>query len=168
MRPVTTLLCTLLAACTPGGDGTNTDIPIPSGSADDCGTSSPVIEEATIRDGGPQQFDQGTFPSIIISADTSDEDGDLHYYEMRVWWDDEIDGSVDTSEAYQEVYGTVSNTECATFRTTFSMQLGINGSEDLPYATELEFGVVVYDDLENATNGGDPTIVVFTTPAGLE
>ena len=44
------------------------------------------------------------------------------------------------------------------------LRVAVNGNP--PANTEVEVGVIVYDDMGNATNGGEPTIIAFVTPGG--
>ena len=153
----------VLAACKGGGDDT---VPIiaDSGGGDDCGSTPPVIEALTIEDGGMSEGDAcgaEIRPRVKISADMHDDDGDLSYWEMRVWWDEAIDASVDTSGAPQTVHGTVGE-ECSVHDLTASMLLCVNGS-GVPFDTDLEFGVVILDYHEH--DSGPAELGSYHTPA---
>ena len=150
--------------CGPGyGKGEDTrDVPIPKSSQDECGDTDPLLVDLRIEDGGLKQYEQDVYPSIMIWADLTDEDSDLHYYTLQVWYDDVVDGFVNTSSTPQEVRGTLSSTECSVASTSVAMQLAVTGNP--PYQTEVEFGVIAYDNLDNPTNNGNPTIETFVTP----
>lgn len=155
-----------LAGCTPGGgQGDDTDtIPIPDGHKDeDCGETPPVVELVTIEDGGLHDFEGTMLPTIKISADTTDADGDLHYYEMMVWWDLVVDGQVEAEGTPLNTYGTLSDTDCSVDDVTLSMIMGLRGG-DPPYSTEVEFGVRIYDDLMHESNEGELATASFTLP----
>ena len=156
-------------ACNGGTDddsGKGDDAPIPDGPGDKgCGETAPVINSFTIEDAGMREFDEGTFPTLGLTVDVSDEDGDLTYYEYRVWWDETLDGVVATEGFYSETYGTVDGDDCEVNSVKLTMYLGIAGGQNSPpYSTELEFGAVVRDDKSNESSGGDAVVTTFTTP----
>ncbi len=140
------------------------DIPIPDGHKDEeCGETAPVVEAVYVQDGGMHDFEGTMLPTIRISADTVDEDGDLHYYEMHVWWDLVVDGHVEPEGVPMDVYGTLSDTECSVDDVTLSMIMGLRGG-DPPYSTEVEFGVRILDDLENESNDGALATASYVLP----
>jgi hypothetical protein len=157
-----------LIACSNGQskDDDDDSPPIPDGPGDKgCGETNPVINGFSITDAGMREYDSGLHPSIALTVDISDDDGDLHYYEYRAWWDDVVDGVVSTEGFYSETYGTVDNDECKVFSVSLTMYLGITGGDKSPaFDTEQEFGVVVRDDKGHESGDGSPTIQVFTTP----
>ena len=169
MRNWMIVMMLLALGCTSGngddGDDKRTD-DIPDGPGDKgCGETDPVIDNFTVEYGGMRDYDEGTFPSLALKVDVSDEDGDLTYYEYRVWWDSEIDGAVETSGYYAETYGTVDGDDCEVNSVSLTMYLGLaGGSKSPPYSTELEFGAIVRDDKTNESGGGAATVQVFTTP----
>lgn len=157
----------LLACAGDGDDGSSKDdAPIPDGpGSKTCGETNPEIDAFTIEYVGMRDFDEGQFPTLGLTIDATDEDGDLDYYEYRVWWDDVIDGVVSTEGFYAETYGTVDDDECSVSRVSLTMYLGIAGGEKSPpLSTELEFGAVVRDNKSNESSEGTPVIQVFTTP----
>lgn len=151
----------LLAACSGGEDkATDTEPGTPGTGDRDCAGEAPVIESVTIEDYGLYEFESGTYPAILITASITDEDGDLDYYEMQVFYDDEVDDSIDTSEDAAEVGGIPDGAEeCEVDALEAGMVLAVNGNP--PYETRLEFGVRVSD-----YNGdtSDLYITTFRTP----
>ena len=165
------LLAGLVAmACNGGTDddsGKDDDAPIPDGPGDKngCGETDPVIDNFSIEYAGMRDFDEGTFPTLALTVDVSDEDGDLTYYEYRVWWDETLDGVVATEGFYSETYGTVDGKDCEVNTVKLTMYLGVAGGQNSPpYSTELEFGAVVRDDKSNESGGGTAAVATFTTP----
>ena len=163
MRVICTSLGLVLAvvACGKGGDGSRSGVDLPDGLAGECGDSAPEILDFTITTADLSE----TQSWIRLVVDVEDADSDLNYYEMRVWFDDAIDNSIDTSTSYYEIYGTLSEEPCSLPRTTLTMQMAVSGG--LPDDRDVEFGVQVFDDMGHSTNGGEPEIVVFHTPAAL-
>jgi hypothetical protein len=146
--------------------GKDDDAPIPNGpGSQGCGDTNPSIDGFEIEYAGMRDFDEGTFPTLGVTVNVTDEDRDLTYYEYRVWWDDVIDGVVATEGFYAETYGTVDGDDCEVGAVTLTMYLGVAGGEKSPpLSTELEFGAVVRDDKTNESNDGKTIVQVFTTP----
>jgi hypothetical protein len=151
--------------------GLTDSVPIPRGRGDDCGETNPVIQELTVAVTDPQIYEtsQGPrcLPTVSITVVPFDEDGDLHYYLMDVWWDDEIDGVVAPQGPFQRIEGTIQGEECeVTSVPGITMRLGIGGSP--PYETEIEFGVVIEDATGNRSNNGVPMVQPVVTPASVD
>ena len=152
----------LLGACGGSEEDSDQTIEAGDGASAECGSNPPVIEELVISDAGMSSGDEcgdSVRPMIRIQANASDPDGDLHYWTLRVWWDDAIDSQ--TSGEYSEVGGT-SGDECAVHTAQLAMKLCVTG--DPPFSTPLEFGAVLFDDEDNASNAGEPAFATFTTP----
>lgn len=149
-----------LAACT-SGDDTGT-LPADSGAGDNCGDTPPVIETLEIVDGGmsdPAESDvcgSEPTPRIRINVKAHDDDGDLHYWQMRVGWDAAVDGSVGTNA---EVEGSIGNS-CDVPDANLAMILCVTGDPALD--SDLEFGAVILDDMGHES--GAPQIALFHTP----
>ena len=158
-----TALLLLLAVCACKGDeGTlpaDTD-----GAGDDCGVAPPVLETLTVTYEGmmdPAEDDSCgavAVPILHITAHTTDEDGDLHYWTMRTWWDTVVGDGVDTSGESVEVSST-QGLPCRTFTADLTTILCLTG--DPPYATEVEWAATVSDDLDHES---EVVITTFTTP----
>lgn len=152
----------VLGACN-GEDAEETDaITAGDGASAECGSTPPVIEELVVSDAGMSTGDEcgdSIRPMIRVQANSSDADGDLHYWTLRVWWDDVIDSQ--ESGEYAEVGGT-SGEDCRVSTAQLAMKLCVTG--DPPFSTPMEFGAVLFDDEDNASNGGEPIFATFTTP----
>ena len=149
------------------GDGKETDPPPPPGTSGDCGENPPVITDVWVEDGGMYQFEQDQiFPSVLIWADVEDEDKDLNYYSMRVWFDEVIDGRVLAEGDYAETQGTLSSEDCSVPSAQVGLRLAVTSSQYSPnFSVETEFGVVVYDDEDNPSNDEEPLEAdAFFTP----
>lgn len=152
-----------LTACGSKEDSAAQDIPPPVPSDEvACGDSAPTIEALTIADNGFFQCEQKDWPSLLITAETTDPDGDLTFYEYRLWWDTEVDDHVDTSGSYLDVVKTLSDGDCDVPSANLAMILCITGNP--PYSADVEFGVVIYDAEGNPSHGGEATVASFTTP----
>lgn len=76
-----------------------------------------------------------------------------NHTKMRVdlWWDDEVDGSVDTSGGpLSGPLSELTDAPCATDEGIYNMVLPVNG-DPFVYDTLYEFAAVAYDAHENAS-----------------
>ena len=147
-----------LAACT--GNGSLTP---PSGVAANCGDSPPVITELEVEEGDPFTLSNGNIvPGLFVNAKVTDADGDLHWYEMKVWFDEVIDGVVEPEGNYYEAYGPRGDLDCGVEITEVPLRIAVNGYP--PQGQPVEVGVIVYDDMENPSNDGVPFVVEFDSP----
>ena len=134
----------------------------PLGGGDDsvaeCFGNPPVVNSVTLENGGVQDFEGTPYPTLLIWADTTDEDGNLDVVTMEIWWDETPDGEVDTS-------GTASgektwtprqdSTACAETEETLGLYLQVGGA--IPYDTEMDFAVRITDSEGEASNDGVAT-----------
>jgi hypothetical protein len=129
-----------------------------------CDGTNPVINELIIEDAGVHDFEGEDSPTLKVSADASDDDGDLHRINLTLWWDDVVDGSVDTSGAGEESgWYEMNETPCGTFSATFGILFQVDGSR-FEYETTYEFAGMVTDDAGLESN---IAIDSGTTPAAL-
>ena len=135
-----------------------------TGSVSTCGPNAPVIQSIWFDDCGNHEFeDEGNQPSLLVKADVTDADGDLHAYGMKMWFDNEIDGRVLQEGPFVEVYGAFDAEVCEVTRATIGMRFSIIGGEQSPtHETLTEFGFVVVDEAFNESAG--PTEIVIETP----
>jgi hypothetical protein len=162
-------LCLLAAACGSTDDGAGTDDgpPIPRGRPGECGNTAPIIQSLTANATDPAFYEttQGRqcLSTVTITVQPYDEDGDLDYYIMDLWWDEVVDGRVLAEGPFQRIEGTIAGTRCEVFSVQgINMRLGIGGNP--PFQTEVEFGVVIEDSSGNRSNGGVPQVVSLVTP----
>ncbi|MFT6144117.1 MAG: hypothetical protein ACJAZO_001720 [Myxococcota bacterium] len=152
------VLSLVAVAC--GGNG---DLMPPMGVSADCGTNAPVITELEIEEGDPFTLSDGSqAPGLLVNAKVTDADGDLHWYEMKVWFDEEIDGIVAPEGTYYESYGPRGDLDCGVQQTEVPLRVAVNGYP--PRGQQVEVGVIVYDDMETPSNDGVPFVVEFTSP----
>ena len=64
--------------------------------------------------------------------------------------------------SYVEVYETLADDACTIGDADVGLILCITGNP--PYETDVEFGVVIYDQKGNPSNGGAAFIATFRTP----
>ncbi len=163
MRPIH--LCSLLLIACGGkeesAEGPAPPAPVPSDEVE-CGDNGPTVEALTITDNGFFSCEAQSWPSALLLAEVSDPDGDLTFYTYRVWWDTVLDGAVDTGGSYVEVYETLADDACTIGDADVGLILCITGNP--PYETDVEFGVVIYDQKGNPSNGGAAFIATFRTP----
>ena len=158
------LILTAMIACEKGED---TGVPIPStGGVDDtaveCGGVAPEISSLNMSDGDFQVYGDSevSYPTVVLSAEVTDEDGDLDAFVMNFWWDTEIDGVVDSSGAPNSTApGSSSALPCEGY------ELTLNGY--LYVGTSLEPNTT-YDVAVTVTDAGgiesDPAVTTGTTP----
>ena len=158
MSRLALLAAAALVACNGNGDLTP-----PSGVAANCGSAAPVITEIEIEEGDPFTLSNGdSVPGLFVNAKVTDADGDLHWYEMKVWFDEEIDGVVSGEGGYYETYGTRGDLDCGVELTEVPLRIAVNGYP--PAGQEMEVGIIVYDDMGNPSNDGVPMVQQFTSP----
>ena len=137
------------------------DLEAPGAANDACGDSAPVIDVLTIEPGDLLQGASGTdYSSVSITANASDPDYDLHWYAMRVWYDEDEEVSSSMTGEYLEIWGDAGDGVCNTQAAVLRMQIGVTG--DPPADTPFFWTVVVYDDQENPS---EPVTQAFTTPS---
>lgn len=157
MRPMLTASLLALVACQ------GTDLVAPDGVAAACGDSAPVIEALLVEEGDPFVIGGEEVPGMFVNVTVSDADGDLHWFEMRLWWDDVIDGAVEPGPGYYEAYGPRGDLDCDVQRTQVPFRIAVNGQP--PANRDIEVGVIVYDDMHNPSNEGVPVVQAWRTPA---
>lgn len=160
-------LVAALAGCDGGGKESGSEAPPinqgDSGSAD-CSGTAPVIDALVVAPGDPITTDGGTFPSIVVEAQISDEDRDLHTVSMDVWYDTVVDGAVDSSGAALTASPyEVDEDPCETGLTGYGLQIGVDGT-NFAYETAYEFVAVAYDAHGDASL---PVVADGVTPGPL-
>ena len=119
----------------------------------DTGTSSgheacvpgtpPSIDSMGVTQG--QGTDDG--PSILVQLQASDEDGDLHDYQVQIWFDDEVDGAVDRTSYNRMTPGPVSLDvlACGAPAISSEVEIVLLGEGVLNFDTVYEFAAVITD-----------------------
>ncbi len=160
-------LATLAVACgdkdpvdtgTAPGLDTDTD-----DSAEECSGEAPVITGVSCENSGIQPHYETSEDTVTMTilADTEDADGDLSYYTFELFYDDEVDGAVDTSSSnFSPSQGTVDADECDAGLVTVGTVLYLPGG-DPDFDTHYEWAVVVSDA---ASMASDPYIFDCWTP----
>lgn len=114
---------------------------------EECSGTAPVVEAVTCENSGIQpHFETGEDTvTMTIMAETSDADGDLDYYTFELFFDDEIDGTVDTSTSvFSPSSGSVDVDACEAGLVNLGTVLYLAGG-DPDYDTLYEWGVIVTD-----------------------
>ncbi len=162
---LSSLAVLFLVACK--GEVEDTDVLVAgTGGDDDCGLTDPTIQsmEVLAHDMSGDECGSESFPRIRLAINGHDEDGDLTYWEMRSWWDTGLDGVIDTAEPYSEVYGSLDGDLCEVKEANLGLILCVTGNQ-LEFETDYEFGVLLFDVGDNASDEGVPAIATFKTPA---
>lgn len=152
-------------------DGSGTIEPV-----DDSGVphgSAPEITNITFAQGEPTTLEDGTqLPTVLFQVDFEDDDGDAHVVSATIWADEVVDGAIDTSSTDVGQLPDTALTDSATgapvdegdgFLGQLTIQLAVSGG-NLNFETLYEFGVVIYDSVDTAS---EPGITSGTTPAML-
>jgi hypothetical protein len=149
LPPMLLLLC---LACQPEVDQGDPP-PIPKGgdtgdSAVDCSGTAPVITSLTARADGLHEDEQGqTFPAMVFELVADDVDGDLSFVYYRMWWDDDLDGTVDSSgSALVQGQAAISSSRCDSF--SVGLNLSISSQGNPAYNTWYDFAVALADEAE--------------------
>ena len=131
-----------------------------------CGQTAPVIQSVTCTNSGIQTHpDYGDLPVFSLSANVTDEDGDLTYYQLLVDFDDNLDGVEDEDdEQLNPVEGAINGDECETPAEGGSVDLNLTiylyGAQP-EKDTRYEWFVRVVDSIGETS---EPFMVTCTTP----
>jgi hypothetical protein len=112
-----------------------------------CDGTAPEVSELEIGPYGQlYSFEDGDNPAMVVSTTATDADGDLNRMDVVLWWDDVVDGTVDTSGAGEEGgYYQMKDTTCGTFTATYNLLMEVNGGR-FAYSTPYEFAAQAIDD----------------------
>jgi len=83
---------------------------------EDCSGTAPVISSLTAEPIGLVEYEQGvSYPTLRFDLVATDADSDLSYLSYEIWWDEDMDGTVDV-EAESMGVGelAISDTRCET------------------------------------------------------
>lgn len=112
-----------------------------------CEGEPPVVDEIWCVNSGIKPHYETGVDTVTMQVWTavSDLDGDLTSYALQIFYDEEVDGAVDTSITnFNPVYGTLDNPECSATSVELGLTLYLTG--DSPdYDTLYDWGVVVTD-----------------------
>jgi hypothetical protein len=127
--------------------------PIPKGgdtgdTAVDCAGTAPEITSLRGYADGLHEDEQGqSLPAMIFELQADDPDGDLSFVYYRMWWDGDLDGTVDTSGAARVTgQAAISSRRCDSFSMNLNLSLGTLG--DPPPNTWQDFAVSIADEAE--------------------
>lgn len=128
----------------------------------DCSGTRPVIESLDVGDGDIIHADDGDYPTIGLSLEATDDDGDLDMFSYEVWFESPSDGVVNTSGRADIDSGSIarSGDPCESFSLNLRAQIAV-GQGLLDYDTEYAFAIVVHDAHDD---GSKPAYVNGVTP----
>ena len=155
MRPSQLLFALLplaLFGCTKGG----ADSDEPPGLSDDseveCSGTDPVLANLTVEDGGARDFEGVDYPTVLVTAEATDDDGNLDLVGITLYWDDTVDGSIDPSTA-DSASTTVTpdgGGPCEATGSTLGLYLQVG--EGVAYSTEYDWGMQIEDSQGEISN----------------
>ena len=143
------MLLSLLLACKGGVEDTNTAPPLRTDDTEVCAGADPVIEGVTLSNGGVVDFEGVDYPTIRIAADTTDEDGNLNYVTMELWYSEFGDPNTD-AEAQSGKTFSIDPTECGVEAYVFALNLQVGTG--LQYNTEYTIAVRITDEQGEVSN----------------
>ena len=142
----------LFMACKGGGEDTNTAPPVRNDdTAGACSGADPVIAGVNLSNGGIVDFEGTDYPTIQISADATDEDGNLNYVTMEVWFSEFGDPNTDGSAQLDKTFSVDSN-DCSVDGYVFDLNVQVGGG--LQPNTEYTFAVRLTDAEGEVSNIG--------------
>ena len=158
-------LLALLASCTPETEEKDPP-PIPDGvdtedTAAVCEGTAPRIEDLSADPDGLHELEQGQlYPTLIFGIQASDADGDLNFVRYELWWDQELDGAVDSSgAALVSGQASLSSRRCQS--PTMALDLLLSSQGDPPWNTWCDFALRISDE---AGLWSEPAVVQGAMP----
>ena len=147
-----------------GGSGDGTTLGASGDGDEECDSAAPVVTNLTCENDGSRVDLEGVgeVPVLTFAMDVDDEDGDLHRYQLELYYDETIDGEVlDAGSPYTPTTSTVDGAEeCETFTLGLSFRAPIPG---VPApSTRYEWGLLVRDA---NTRASEMMTIACTTPA---
>lgn len=140
--------CALLSGCAEKAVEDSDDAPpLALDDTAECNLHVPVVTGVTISNGGIETFDNGDFPTVGVTMDVTDDDGDLDLIGMNIWIDTVVDGAVDRSGPAVfdvEAFLFQGAEECGKFGATLTLEPAVT-SNVLDFNTRYEFAVTAID-----------------------
>ncbi len=147
--PVLLLPAALLIGCTSGEKDDTEGDPPPINTGEDsavdlCEGTAPVVTDLVVSNNGLYEFEGVVSPSMKVSVTATDADSDLDLMDVQLWWDDVVDGAVDTSVAGARGGYIKMDEPCTTAEATYGLIFQVEGGR-FAYATAYEFAGEAYD-----------------------
>jgi len=146
-----------------GQDTTGEELP-GGGDTDDleCGGTPPVVTSVQCEAAGLLEYEPGSsLPTLLFSIEVTDEDRDLENMSVELYFDDEVNGTVSTTESpYTPSIVTIDSTECVTPASGVNLTVFVSGV-DPRFNTLYEWSIVVRDANDTAA---EPFIIECITP----
>lgn len=140
----------LLMACKGDVVDTNTAPPLRNDdTAPECAGNDPVIDGVAVSNGGVVDFEGTDYPTVRISADTSDADANLNYVTMDVWFSEFGEPNTDGSAQVDKTFS-IDTTDCSVDAYVFDLNIQVGGG--LQYDTEYTFAVRITDAQGEVSN----------------
>lgn len=151
-------LCGVVAVGCSGG---------PSADAVDegCGPNAPAYTTLDVVDDGETATIGGSEKRVVtVSAQTTDEDGDLHDYFLEIYVDGFIDGNLAPDPTFEVEGSAGTDDSCVVTDALVGAYIPFGDGSERTFGETVEIGVIVYDAAGNPSHS-DPPIVEFTFPA---
>jgi hypothetical protein len=129
-----------------------------------CGGTAPVCSELTVEAReGLYDFEGTDSPVLRVGATGEDADADMKTMTVELWWDEVVDGAVDTAALGELGSYTFDTDACASSGNTLFIDFQVDGNR-FEYVTTYEFAGRVYDSTDMAS---EIVIASGTTPNEL-
>lgn len=134
-----------------GGDGGD-------GGDPECSGTAPEVLSVTCENTGVQPHYETGEDTVTLTlwVETTDVDGDLHRWGLDLYFDEEPDGVVDTTNGLGRATSALEDPECEADAATIGLTIFLAGG-DPDYDTEVEWGAVVID-----ANGYESDMAITT------
>lgn len=152
-RPSAPLLALLAVACT--GKDTPVDSELPPIRGDEtaapCLGHAPVAVALELGNGGVTDFDGTPYPTILFNVLATDEDGNLNYVTLDIWFQAGGEGDF-TPSGDPQVSSAMSTGADDCGQSEAELKLKVQVGEGLDYNTAYDFGVRVTDQAAEVSN----------------
>lgn len=153
MLPRFPLAALLLVGCTGKDDAQDSELPPIRGDETQapCLGHDPVVTNLELSNGGNTDFDGTVYPTLLFTVSGTDEDGNLNYVTLDIWYEAGGEGEFEPSGDSQ-----ISNAmstgadDCEELEADFRLKVQVGGSLD--YNTTYDVAVQVTDQAGEVSN----------------
>jgi hypothetical protein len=123
-------------------------------------TAAPVLVSLVVENGGLHEFGNGPVPSVLLTFHVTD-DVDFPYIDALIWYDDAVDGAVDTGGEPAHETSLHRSGDCFYGELDAELSVQLPVGDKLDYATTYDFALVARD---GQSYRSEPLVVSATTP----
>jgi hypothetical protein len=111
-----------------------------------CGDTAPYVFAVTTSAAGLQKSPEGELlPAMLFAMEVIDDDGDLDHIGYELWYDEVVDGVVDTAVPAPVIGNTtLAGDPCGVGFVALNLTVTTDGG-GMKYATEMDFALVASD-----------------------